>query len=193
MKAMFDSRPVKALMHVVGTIRSEADDYGRETADHGAAVTLADRIEDHGSITTERARTYGRAFHDMLVRTRERPNIIPLDRALKVIDGDGHGEWHEYAAKRLAQFNHGEVDMDVVPRFAARARVHHRGKVPHRDFKMVKAYTGPRSEAEVTMAAWDAFFAEGGSLNQPYWLETDRLKQLRHEYERLANVHGGRK
>lgn len=54
------------------------------------------------------------------------------------------------------------------------------------------AYEGPRTVADVNLAAWTQFFAEGGALNQPVWLETNRLKQLRQQFELLANLHGGR-
>lgn len=184
-----DGPKAQALNHVVHKIADEANDYGTEqTEEHGAAALAFKIIADGRALGRKMTQQFADAFHDMLKRVRDKPNLLPLPDALKVIEGDGHGDWHEYAAKRLAKFNGGAVDMDVVPRFAARARVVHKDQLP-----ITKAYTGPRNEDEVHLAAWNAFFNEGGALNQPYWLETDRLKELRHEFERLANAHGGRK
>lgn len=59
-----------------------------------------------------------------------------------------------------------------------------------RDEAIAKAV--PRTVADVNLAAWTQFFDEGGSLNQPHWLESRRLSELRHQFELLANLNGGR-
>lgn len=56
---------------------------------------------------------------------------------------------------------------------------------------MAKAigYTGPLTQEEILIRSWDDFFAEGGNLNQPSWLATDRLARLKRGYEKLTTLH----
>lgn len=55
--------------------------------------------------------------------------------------------------------------------------------------KAIGQYIGPLSTADVHLASWNEFFREGGSLNQPSWLQTDRLKQLRQQFGLMARMH----
>lgn len=51
-------------------------------------------------------------------------------------------------------------------------------------------YTGPMSVADITLESWNNYFAEGGNLNQPTWLQNNRLKEIRKNFEHLARYHG---
>ncbi len=51
-------------------------------------------------------------------------------------------------------------------------------------------YRGPMSVADITLETWNQYFNEGGTLNQPSWLQNDRLKQIRKNFEMLARYHG---
>jgi hypothetical protein len=51
------------------------------------------------------------------------------------------------------------------------------------------AYIGPMSVADITLASWNEFFREGGSLNQPTFLQNDKLKDIERRYVRLARLH----
>lgn len=51
------------------------------------------------------------------------------------------------------------------------------------------AYIGPMSVADITLASWNEFFHEGGSLNQPMHLQNSRLKDIERRYVSLARLH----
>lgn len=50
-------------------------------------------------------------------------------------------------------------------------------------------YTGPMSVADITLASWNEFFREGGSLNQPIGMESNRLKKIQNGYFKMARLH----
>jgi len=51
-------------------------------------------------------------------------------------------------------------------------------------------YRGPMSVADITLESWNQYFSEGGTLNQPSWLQNSRLKQIKKNFEMLARYHG---
>lgn len=55
--------------------------------------------------------------------------------------------------------------------------------------KAVLGYVGPTTIADITLASWNEFFREGGVLNQPIWLQSNRLKALQHGFEKMARYH----
>ena len=58
-----------------------------------------------------------------------------------------------------------------------------------RKLKKAYGYIGPMSVADITLASWNEFFREGGSLNQPLHLQTNRLKKIERKYVGLARLH----
>jgi len=46
----------------------------------------------------------------------------------------------------------------------------------------------PLTPSDVTLMSWDEYFREGGTLNQPSWLQNDKLKKLKTFYARLARL-----
>lgn len=50
-------------------------------------------------------------------------------------------------------------------------------------------YTGPMNAQDINCASWNEFFREGGQLNMPSWLQTDRLKQIKKKFTFLARFH----
>lgn len=53
----------------------------------------------------------------------------------------------------------------------------------------LREYSGPMSISDINIASWNEFFAEGGNLNQPTWLQTPRLKAIRRKFEFLSRYH----
>jgi len=53
----------------------------------------------------------------------------------------------------------------------------------------VYSYTGPMTAADVTVASWNEYFAEGGMLNQPAHLANNRLHEIRKQFELLSRYH----
>jgi hypothetical protein len=51
------------------------------------------------------------------------------------------------------------------------------------------SYAGPMSVADINIASWNEFFAEGGMLNQPTWLQKPRLNAIRKKFEFLSRYH----
>lgn len=128
-----------------------------------------------------------------LTALSQRPGqlAIPLAGAFSVIMTVGADDmtWELYCARRLATFNDGMVDLSLLPGYVQAAKAHHDDELP--EMRLAKGYTGPRTVADINLASWTAFYAEGGNLNQPVWLETNRLKELRRQFELLANLHRG--
>lgn len=116
--------------------------------------------------------------------------VLALPSALSAIMSSTGSSWDLYCARRWAEFNDGLVDMTALPGYVKQAWEFYEGTLPD-TFVKKGDYTGPRTVADVNLASWMQFFAEGGGLNQPAWLETNRLKDLRHQFELLANMHGG--
>lgn len=65
----------------------------------------------------------------------------------------------------------------------------HSEQTDEQEMRKSLAYKGPMTQSDIVLASWNDFFHEGGSMNQPVWLETNRLKELRKHYVRLANLH----
>jgi len=62
-------------------------------------------------------------------------------------------------------------------------------KEPQEILEKAVTYTGPMSVSDISLASWNEFFREGGSLNQPRWLESNRVKDLKTQFTRLARYH----
>lgn len=121
---------------------------------------------------------------------RNPPILLPLPSALAAIMTAGGDHWTLFCARRTAEFNDGMVDLGSLDKYVERFK----RKMGGPEASMAKSdYMGPRSVADINLASWMAYFAEGGQLNQPSWLETNRFKDLRHQFELLANMHGGRR
>lgn len=122
---------------------------------------------------------------------RNPPILLPLPVAMATIMTFDLGtEWALYCARRSAAFNDGKIDLGMLDNYVERAKRMHDGKVP--DTTVAKAsYSGPMTVADINLASWQQFFDEGGSLNQPAWLESSRLKDLRKQFTLLANLHRG--
>lgn len=100
--------------------------------------------------------------------------------------------WWLWTARRSAAFNDGLVDRWTLDRHLERAMRVYDGQLPDVVMKAKGArYTGPRTIADINLASWMEFFREGGQLNQPAWLETNRFKKLRSQFEMLASMHQG--
>ena len=50
-------------------------------------------------------------------------------------------------------------------------------------------YSGPMTLADINLASWNSFFLEGGQMNQPIWLESNRRKELEHQFVMLSRLH----
>lgn len=124
---------------------------------------------------------------------RNPPTLLELPAALAGIMAmnDPALTWWLYSARRIAAFNDGMVDIGMVSNMAERAERFHGGKMPDHDMSKA-SYSGPRTVADINLASWQQFFDEGGSLNQPAWLESNRLKDLRRQFTLLANMHRGK-
>lgn len=117
--------------------------------------------------------------------------MLPSALAALMTMGSPDMTWQLYCARRWAEFNGGTVDMTGLPAYVESAVQYHAGTVPEAFVRKAGGYTGPRTVADVNLASWMQYFAEGGQLNQPTWLETNRFKDLRRQFELLANMHGG--
>lgn len=51
------------------------------------------------------------------------------------------------------------------------------------------AYIGPMSVADITLASFNEWFHEGGTFNQPIFLQNNRLKEIERKYVSLARLH----
>lgn len=130
------------------------------------------------------------AYHALAALSGPRDSLLmPLPAALATVMSTTGSNWELYCARRWADFNDGMVDMDQLAGYAHSAARHHEGSLPETFAKA--EYSGPRTVADINLASWMEFFHEGGSLNQPAWLETNRFKDLRHQFEMLARNHGG--
>ncbi len=55
--------------------------------------------------------------------------------------------------------------------------------------KELYGYAGPMTAADITLASWNEFFSEGGTLNQPSGMSHDRVKKLQKKFVRLSRYH----
>ena len=64
--------------------------------------------------------------------------------------------------------------------------------IPSKKSKIIKksyVYTGPMTLADINLASWNSFLREGGQLNQPIWLESNRRKELEKQFVMLSRLH----
>lgn len=50
-------------------------------------------------------------------------------------------------------------------------------------------YTGPISAADQNLYSCTEFLREGGSFNYPAWIDTDKMNNIRHNFDFLAKLH----
>lgn len=56
-------------------------------------------------------------------------------------------------------------------------------------FKLKKSmFNAPRDLQDINIASWNEYFNEGGMMNQPKWLENNRLLEIRKQFEFLAKL-----
>lgn len=96
----------------------------------------------------------------------------------------------EKTARKIAM-DHLDEDPDYYKDWNAKEKILFQPRAPRSEkIKKAMGYIGPMSVADIELASWNEFFREGGSLNQPAWLQTNRLKQIRSNYASLARLHG---
>lgn len=91
------------------------------------------------------------------------------------------------ATARKIALDHLDEDPDYYKDWKDKEKILFRRKAPN--IKKAYGYVGPMSVADITLASWNEFFREGGSLNQPMHLQNNRLKQIERQYVRLARLH----
>jgi len=89
-------------------------------------------------------------------------------------------------ARKIA-LDHLAEDPDYYKDWKRKEKILFQPRAPK--LKKALTYTGPMTIADITLASWNDYFREGGSLNQPHWLQTNRLKEIQRQYAKLASLH----